>query len=70
MSALLPWRNYLVDDEVGHKQMHLVPLHDLGQHKLCGKCACEPVEDAIAPDYWTHNAFDGREKHETGAKLH
>lgn len=67
--TLLPWQNYQVEDK-GYKQVHLVPINDLGPHRLCEHCACEPVEDTQAPDYWVHNAYDQRERYGLGALLH
>ena len=45
---------------------HVVPLGDLKEHDESPNCACGPFEsdDGV----WVHNAYDGREKYETGER--
>jgi hypothetical protein len=41
----------------------VIPLDDLKEHVYGETCPCKPVDEEGA---WIHNAFDGREKYETG----
>jgi len=62
------WVNYQCED-AGIKSVHVVPRCDLHEHHLDadGTCPCMPVADLETPDFWTHQAFDGREDYESPA---
>lgn len=69
-TPVLGFENVAVQNE-GVSQVHCVPVNDLNLHHLCETCACRPEEDGTHPDYWMHNAFDGREAHyERGVRMH
>ena len=50
---------------------HIFPLDDYRPHEidLEGACWCRPEFDAKDPGLVIHNAMDGREAFETGARL-
>lgn len=53
----------------GLPELHLMPLSDIGWHAFDRGCLCRPTEDAEAGEgLWHHNAYDGREAYETGAR--
>lgn len=49
---------------------HVYPMDDYRPHELDGdgRCWCKPVFDAHNPVIVVHNAMDGREAFETGAR--
>lgn len=52
-------------DELLDIMGHILPINDTKEHQLNEACSCKPVHDIdIAPQYWVHNSFDGREKYE------
>lgn len=51
-------------------EIHLLPLSDCGCHAFDLGCQCAPVEDPVAPGFFHHHAFDGREAYESGARKH
>jgi hypothetical protein len=50
-------------------EIHLMPASDCGNHAFDLGCACAPAEMAT-PGFFQHNAFDGREAYESGARKH
>ncbi|MBR8228054.1 hypothetical protein KDX05_06980 [Burkholderia vietnamiensis] len=56
------WRVIEYGDE-----SHIVPVDEIDRH-LPILCQCHPVEDEDDPTVIVHNAFDGREKFETGER--
>lgn len=52
-------------------QLHCVPVNDIRPHKLAEDCPCTPTEDVVAPGYYMHYSWDGRERYfERGRKMH
>jgi hypothetical protein len=50
-------------------QIHVMPLSDVGVHSFDLICSCGCHEDD--PGFIHHNAYDGRERYETGQeKMH
>jgi len=50
--------------------VHVVPINDLRDHQINGKCWCKPrLDDQGDEPIWVHNSMDGREAFETGERL-
>lgn len=52
----------MLNIEMGkEKELHVIPVNDLWEHKCSVGCFCEPVQDKECPELYVHRSLDRRE---------
>ena len=47
------------------EDIHVIPMHDLREHRVEESCWCRPQRDPEDPEVLVHNSLDRREMYES-----